>query len=118
MHCTLLRTCVATCLVDYLDLLPANVFLDNLDVLDDLLADADLLLYHRPLLNYDLFFDDLRRVGDFVSYGHGSFDGYTLHGYLDALLGHGEALPLGTHPFAHQHLSSLTLPRLDPDLLL
>ena len=30
MHRTLLRTCVATCLVDYLDFLPANVFLDNL----------------------------------------------------------------------------------------
>src|SRR5919107_3672267 len=113
-------------LVDYLDFLPADVLLDDLDVLDYLLADTDLLLDYGSFLDHDLFLDhrnhdllfpDLRCGRSFFPC-RGSFDGYTLHGYLDALLGHGEALPLGTHAFAHPHLSSLALTRLDADLLL
>src|SRR5215208_63613 len=129
--CTLLRvrveSCIATGLVVYLDLFPADVFFHDLHFLDDSLADADFLFYHRPFFdhdlfldhgNHDLFFPELRRGGGFVPLRHGSFAGYTLHAYLDMLLRHVEALPLGPHPFAHPHLSSLALPRLDPDLLL
>src|SRR5215208_2968537 len=124
--CTLLRvrveSCIATGLVVYLDLFPADVFFHDLHFLDDSLADADLLFYHRPFFdhdlfldhgNHDLFFPDLRRGGGFVC-----FDGYMLHAYLDAFLRHSVALRLGTHPFAHPYLSSLALPRFDPDLLL
>src|SRR5215212_3858920 len=120
------ESCIATGLIVYLDLFPADIFLHDLHFLDDSLADADLLLYHRPFFdhdlfldhgNHDLFFPDLRRGGGFVSFRPSSFDGHTLHAYLDTLFRHGEALPLGTHPFAHPHLSSFALPRLDRDLL-
>src|SRR5215217_6497498 len=70
--CTLLRvrveSCIATGLVVYLDLFPADVFLHDLHFLDDSLADTDLLFYHRLFFDHDLFFPNLRRGGGFVPF--------------------------------------------------
>src|SRR5918997_3257505 len=55
----LFRFCFAAPLglVLYVDLLAPYVLLDDLLVLDDVLADPYLLLDHRPLLYYNLFLD-------------------------------------------------------------
>src|SRR5215212_4737152 len=114
-------------LVVDLDLLLADVLLDYLDVFDDLLADADLLLHHGPFFDHelfldhrndDLFFPDLRRGGDLFSGGVAFFDGYTLDGYLGALFGHLEALPLGAHELANTHRPGFALAPSDQDLFL
>src|SRR5215217_5294311 len=96
---------VALGLVVYLDLLSADVLLYYLRILDNLLADADLLPDHGPLLDDHLFLDDrhhyllffffffsdLRACAFPLDYGD------ALDGYLHALLGHDDALPVGTH---------------------
>src|ERR671933_457835 len=51
--------CVAAlCLIVDVDLLLADILLYHLLFLDNLLAQTDLLFYHRALLDYDLFLDD------------------------------------------------------------
>src|SRR5215212_5455291 len=109
-----------------LDLLLADVLLDDLDVFDDLLAYPDLLLHHGPLLHHDLFLHDrnddlflhdLGRGG--VSPGGSAFfHGYALHSYLGALSGDLDPLPLGTHALADPHRPRLALAPADRDLLL
>src|SRR5215207_2100493 len=99
-----------------LDLLLADVLLDDLDVFDDLLAYPDLLLHHGPLLHHDLFLHD--RNDDLFLGGSAFFHGYALHGYLGALSGDLDPLPLGTHALADPHRPRLALAPADKDLLL
>src|SRR4051794_34272438 len=94
-------------LVVDIDLLLAHVPLDDLLVLGNLLAQADLLLDHRPLLHDDLFFQERHDELVFANLGFGGL--LALHAHLFSPHGHSDPLALGAHPFANPHRPGLAL---------
>src|SRR5215208_7233511 len=107
-------------LVLYLYFLAPYVLLDNLRVLNNVLADTDLFLYDRALLHNDLFLYD--RYNDLVladlSLRSLSGERHPLHVHLFPLDGHLYLLMLGADSLAHPEGAGLALLGADPELLL
>src|SRR5919202_4852041 len=115
--------CVAAlCLIVDVDLLLADILLYHLLFLDNLLAQTDLLFYHRTLLDYDLFLD--HRYPDLVipdlrlGYRRRTlFNRNAFHTYFLALFGDNDTLAVGSYLLAHAHtpglaFASTTSPKL------
>src|SRR5919199_2056763 len=115
--------CVAAlCLVINIDLLLADILLYHLLFLDNLLAQTDLLFYHRALLDYDLFLDDgypdLVIPGLRLGYRRTLFNRNAFDTYLLTLFGDNEALAVGPHLLANAYAPGLAFASTSPKLLL
>src|ERR671932_74954 len=115
--------CVAAlCLIVDVDLLLADILLYHLLFLDNLLAQTDLLFYHRTLLDYDLFLDD--GYPDLVipdlrlGYRRTLFNRNAFHTYFLALFRDNEALAVGPHLLANAYAPGLAFASTSPKLLL
>src|SRR3712207_3609785 len=102
-----------------LDLLSAHVLLDRLRILDDLFAEADLLLNHRPLLDHNLLLRDRHSHLTLASLGPGGLGlhRHAVHVPLLAPGGHRHPVPVGAHALAHPHAAGIALTGADPELL-
>jgi hypothetical protein len=103
------------------DLFAANVLLDDLLVLDYLLAQANLLLDHRPFLDDDLFLD--YRHPDFVVADLDLgvlpvLDRHPLSVDLLPLFGNGETLVVGPYLLAHAYAPGLAFASTSSELFL
>jgi len=112
--------CGGSRLVVYLDLLLAEVLLDYLLVLHNILADAHLFLDHRPLLDHHLFLEHGHRYLVFpdLRLGGRLLDRDALHRDLFALLGHSYLLAIGADPFSDPQAAGFPLANSGPELLL
>src|SRR5215212_10243966 len=102
------------------DLFAPHVLLDDLGVLHNVLADANLFLGHGALVDHDLFLGD--RHGYFalayLGLGRLALDWNPLDAYFLVLGGYLDALAVGPHPLADLHGAGLTLSGAGPELLL
>ena len=108
-------------LVLYIDLLLAQVHLDDLFVLDYLFAQPDLLLEYRPFGDHDLLFEDLHDYLFLTDLGLGGLPTVPRHPLdldLLALLGDPYLLTLGAYALADLHGAGLAPASTDPNLLL
>src|ERR687893_2524441 len=97
-------------LVIDVDLFLAHVLLDDLLVLDDVLADSQLFLDHRTLLDDDLFLGHRHHdlvLADLGLRGLPTLDRHPLDADLLVPSGHGDLLTVGPHPLAHVDLPCL-----------
>src|SRR5215216_3542208 len=107
-------------MVVYVDLFLADIFLDDLLILDDVLTDPQLLLDHRPLLGYDFFLDHWNAdlvVADLCS-GALLVHRYPLDADLLMLCGHPHLLAISAYALAHVQGPSLALSGAGLELLL
>src|SRR5215216_2873760 len=101
-------------------LLLAHVPLDDLFVLDHVLAHPYLLLNHGALLD-DLLLAHRHKellLADLGLRGFPTLDWHPFDAHFLAPLGHPDALAVGPHPFAHLHRAGLALAGAYPQLLL
>src|SRR5215217_2226396 len=102
-------------------LLLTHVPLDDLFVLDHILAHPYLLLDHEALLDNDLLLGHRHKELVLADLGLGGIppvDRHPLDVHLLAPLGHPDPLAVSAYPFADLHGTGLALAGADPQLLL
>src|SRR5215212_1697888 len=102
------------------DLFAPYVLFDDLGILHNVLAEADLFLGHGALVDHDLFLGDGHGhlVLAYLGFGRLAFDGHPLDGDLLVLGRDLYLLTVGPYALADLHGAGLTLAGTGPELLL
>src|SRR5215218_4656255 len=108
------RVCLPSALagvVFYIHLFAPHVLLDDLPLVDDVFADADLLLRHRFFLDHDLVLDHRHGyfVGAYLSLGRLAAYRHSLDAYLLATGRHLQPLAVGADALADVDATDLAL---------